>query len=167
MKLRHDWSGFSVLEILLAVVIVAVLGLTGYSVYHQRQHTARYVDFGQPGISIKSTTDAVKLTGAGNALQKYFAENAGKPVPVGGSDAKTTPQVFYVRSAYGNYAVGGGNGYGAEVIWGPRNNGSIDVLVAAQEQWNCAKLSVAHVPVRLLPNTQCYDSNDNLVAYKG
>lgn len=70
MSLRTNQSGFSVIELAIAIVIVAIIGFAGYSVYH-RQHNQSAVA-SQPATAsdvpaapaVSSTSDLDKAAAA-------------------------------------------------------------------------------------------------------
>lgn len=182
---KTNQSGFSTVEALLVLVVVGILGFTGWYVYHSRNvadkgygaadaqsqtANSQYVSFGPKGLTLTTRADVSKLTGAGPALKQYFDTNLGLPVSdpatFGTSSTKTVPQTFTVYSVYGSYATAEGNSDNFGSILGPEAGGKVGVLVASQDGWNCSKLTAAHVPAALVAG-KCSDSSGKVVTYKG
>jgi len=183
---KNNQTGFGIIEALLIMVVVGILGFTGWYAYHSRSVAnkdynsastdsqvspdSRYVSYGAKGRKLASKTDVAKLTGAGGALKQYFDANVGLPVQdpatFGTDSTSTVPQTFTVSGVYGNYAIAEGNSDDFESILGPQKNGSVGVLVGTQDEWSCSKLTAAHVSA-ILVGSKCADSSGKVVSYKG
>lgn len=180
---KHHKSGFTTVEILLTLILVAVIALIGAYVYKnsnkpdktttdttqqesqspQTSNTPNVTNFGTDGVTITSKADVDKLTTASESLKAYFSQNVGQSVQQ--FDGQTTNQVFTIYSVYGDYASGSASGYNFGVIWGPQASGNdfvsvgqpavgnIGVLIGMQAAPNCQNLKKLNVPVQVFDNS--------------
>lgn len=180
---KHHKSGFTTVEILLTLILVAVIALIGAYVYKNSNKTDKtntdntqqqsqspqvsgapqVTNFGTDGVTIASKSDVAKLTTASESLKAYFSQNVGQSVQQ--FDGQTTNQVFTIYSVYGDYASGSASGYNFGAIWGPQASGSefvsvrqpavdnIGVLIGMQAAPSCQNLKNLNVPEQVFDNS--------------
>lgn len=187
--MKANQKGFSIVEILIAVVVIGLLGTIGWLVYNK--------NYDKPAKSNTTATTPTESTEKNTAittkptvaapvkttyskvpadLQVAIVAQLNKDVPacvknnqpVDHQGKADDPLVDYDVSGFAGAEIGCDGG-----SWGifAKIEGSWMFLAKTQMAFNCNLLNQYHYPKQLLalntPNPECFDNSNSLQPYKG